>query len=93
MDVKLCEPPTGPATRRAIQEYCSRNGLPVSIRTIETWDLPYRVIGNKAVSEWSMVLAYLHERFSKAPLHNSAVAERLRARIAESRQLGAGRAA
>jgi hypothetical protein len=80
MELRLSEPPAVPATRRAIHEYCNRNGIPVSIRTIETWDLPYRVIGNRAISDWQMVLAYLDDRYGKAPLHNSAVAERLRGR-------------
>jgi hypothetical protein len=77
MDLNFPDPPPVPATRRAICGYCNGNNIPVSLRTIETWDLPYRIIGNKAVSDWPTVIAYLRERYGRAPLHHSATAERL----------------
>ena len=77
MDLNLADPPPVPATRRAIHSYCNGNGIPVSLRTIETWDLPYRIIGNRAVSDWPTVIAYLRERYGRAPLHHSATAKRL----------------
>src|SRR3712207_5036357 len=81
MKLHFTEPPAGPATRRAIHDYCQRVGIPASIRTIERWSLPYRIMGNKAVSDWPVVIAFLDERYNGRPLHNSDTFERLRRRL------------
>lgn len=77
MSIRFPDPPAGPATRRAIYEYCREAGIPTSLRTIEKWPLPYRVMGNKAVSDWNVVIAFLDDRFNSAPVHHAGTLRRL----------------
>lgn len=82
MRIRFPAPPACPATRRAIFDYCNKEaGIPVSLRTIERWPLPYRILGNRAVSDWGLVIAFLDERYNGRPLHHAQTLERLKPRL------------
>jgi hypothetical protein len=41
-------------------------------------------MGNKAVSDWSVVIAFLDDRFNSAPVHHSGTLRRLARKLPSS---------
>jgi hypothetical protein len=62
-------PPWARGTRDGIRDWLRSLGIEVSSRTIESWDIPYRLLNGRAVYERDDVHAFAQDRFGKAPVH------------------------